>query len=214
MAASARRRRPGTPWRSPAELRAERGGEPEFGDTQPDELAARRARRSDPDIAGMRARDRAYRAAYEAGQGGRPLEELGDPAALSPEVVQAWESGNEDRLSPQTPPTGGQDRSGQAQAAGAGARTGGLAAGATGRVAARSPLPLSAEPGGFLLGVLGYTLALQFLQGGAGQVRAWLAAKFLNRPAGSSSSGAAAGAGGRVSGGGGAGGGGGGVGFG
>lgn len=42
---------------------------------------------------------------------------------------------------------------------------------------------------GFLLGLIGYALFINFLRGGPEQVRGWLSAKFLNRPYGQAPSG-------------------------
>jgi hypothetical protein len=58
-------------------------------------------------------------------------------------------------------------------------------AGSAARSASRAfPLPIASDAGGFLLGILGYALLYNFLQGGPEQVRGWLASKFLNRPYG------------------------------
>lgn len=135
-----------------------------------DQLAGRRARRSDPDIRAMAARDRASTAAYRAGEAGEPLSIEADDTARA-----AWEAGNSDRIAAQAAATASNGTAGATRAAPA-------AGGVTGRLAARSPLPLAAEPGAFLLGVIAYTVALQFVQGGVSQVRGWFAAKFLNRP--------------------------------
>lgn len=40
------------------------------------------------------------------------------------------------------------------------------------------------EGAGFLLGLIGYALLINFLRGGRAQARGWIAAKFLNRPYG------------------------------
>jgi hypothetical protein len=53
------------------------------------------------------------------------------------------------------------------------------------RIAQRAPRvgQQAADDGaGFLLGVLAWTLTLNYLRGGLPQAKGWLAAKFLNRP--------------------------------
>jgi hypothetical protein len=151
-------------------------GDDPFGEG--DELAARRAKRGDADVAGMRGRDRAYAAAYKAGRAGKPAPDDADEPTR-----QAWETGAEDRTAPPAEPSN--PRSSPAK----GSSTSPSPLTRTAGGASRAfPLPIPGEPGGFLLGIVAYTLALNFIQGGAGQVRAWLAAKFLNRVGGASSS--------------------------
>ncbi len=46
---------------------------------------------------------------------------------------------------------------------------------------ATDPLPLANTGGGFVLGLLGYVLVLNYVRDGKDGVKAWLRAKFLNQ---------------------------------
>jgi len=45
----------------------------------------------------------------------------------------------------------------------------------------QDPVPVANAGGGFLLGLLGYVVALNYIRGGREGVNAWLRAKFLNK---------------------------------
>jgi hypothetical protein len=140
-------------------------------------------------------RRRAYRAGYSRGaRGGERPAELTN---LSPDLEDAYTAGQRDATQPRPagPPEGGSsgvagrapagDRrpSGRSSSSPAGASAPAHPLNAAARAASRSfPLPIPSDAGGFLLGLIGYALLWNFIQGGNAQARGWLAAKFLNKP--------------------------------
>lgn len=100
--------------------------------------------------------------AYQAGQDGTPFDEslFADTAGAR----DAWQSGADER----TAGARQQHLDSARNTAGAVARPGG-------------PGWVN-DSAGWVLGLLVYALALNYLRGGAPQAKGWIAAKFLNRP--------------------------------
>lgn len=133
-----------------------RGRRSDFADTdgkptKSDEVARRRERRG---------RDAPLEAAYQAGYRGD------DPAEhqVSDEVYGYYEDGAAARKA--------EDRV---------ERRGEIPSRITSSAPARKAGSLAADGAGFLLGLFAYALLSAYLGGGTKGVRAWLAAKFLNR---------------------------------
>ncbi len=104
------------------------------------------------------AADVAYQNAYEAGVAGEPF----DPQLLGDDkpTRDAYAAGVADRRRESRERVLGQAR---------------------GAAGVRGPDFVN-DGAGFLLGLIVYALALNYLQGGAAQARGWIAAKFVNRP--------------------------------
>lgn len=134
---------------------------------------------------------RAYRAGYTrsaAGDTERP--KWLDANDVPPHVQEAYAKGQEDAAArgvPSSPPSADPPSSkrpprGDSGGASLAKRYRPAVNAPTEAIARRSPVPIAGDAGGFLLGLLGYALVFNFLQGGMPQVRGWLSAKLLNKP--------------------------------
>lgn len=127
---------------------------------------------------------RAGRARGERGDSARPA--WLDRNDIAPEWVAAYEQGQAD-AAPDAAPEGASEPTSAPRARRVSGRVGAGSGpvGSAAQKASRSfPLPIPGDAGGFLLGLIGYALFYNFLQGGPAQVRGWLASKFLNKPYG------------------------------
>jgi hypothetical protein len=165
------------------------------------------------DIKAMKAQaaqtDMLLEGAYEAGRAGTSWDQVGANVRDAPGAREAYDFGLEElaedrRGAPADDgeATGasapkGRSASSRIRSAGGDASTG------VGKVAALRGPGLANDGAGFVLGLVLYALVLNYLQGGAGQVRGWMKAKFLNQPwggaapAGGGDAGAAVGAAGK-----------------
>lgn len=119
-----------------------------------------------------RNRDADLERAYNAGQAGGaiPADLKGDPDAHQ---FHSW--GGEDAGHPAAPPAEPSPPSTSDN------KPSPPAARNTSSSKASGPI---AEGSGFLLGLIAYAMAINFLRGGPNQLKGWLGAKFLNRPYG------------------------------
>lgn len=126
----------------------------------------RTGRATKSDVAGLKAKaseaDRLRQDAYEAGRAGTPYDESIFGGLEGGR--QAYDVGVDEARTARRQATRDQ-----------------IVSGAQRVPALRGPNWIN-DGAGFLLGVVLYALALNYVQGGPGQARGWLSAKFLNKP--------------------------------
>jgi hypothetical protein len=145
----------------------------------------------------MRERDRRAQAAYHAGRGGTPL-----PEDASDQERLAHQAGAEEAAQPAAGPPGG-GRARPRTRSGGGRRhspwTGpakpwlspqgpGVSSSPIVATAQGATQKISQQGSGLFLGMIVYCVGVNFLRYGSAGVTGWIAAKFWNKPMGSSSS--------------------------
>jgi hypothetical protein len=125
-------------------------------------------------------RYRSAQRAYKAGRKGRGFSmDTADPLSYD-ELREFYEQGRNDadERTPSPPPTDAPDAAPSEPAAGPPPRP----APARPRARGGGAPQIVNDGAGFVLGLVGYGLFINFLRGGRAQARGWVAAKFLNRP--------------------------------
>lgn len=115
----------------------------------------------------LKARDREHQRAYQSGKRGGQREEFDGDEDLQATFDQGASETNDDRRSERR--TARRARVSKTFAKPL-------------RAAERQGVDVVSDGAGLLLGMVAYALLINYLKGGAPQVRGWLAAKFINKP--------------------------------